>query len=160
MSQNHPYNPVGSSKPGCMSSNQGKNYTSVKKDTEGDGSSSSSKSSSQQSRSMSDNGGGDNRIFKNASNRNTSHQIYSQTSQLLTDRPNHSKRLDLGKIRSSIHNKFPGGAGGDKSNERQVSIVSGNSNKNLNFSNTNRQRYLFSNNNINNQSAISASGQN
>ena len=80
MSQNHPYNPIGSSKPGCMSSNQGKNYASVKKDTEGDGSSSSSKSSSHHSRSMSDNGGGDNRIFKNASNRNTSHQIYSQTS--------------------------------------------------------------------------------
>lgn len=62
--------------------------------------------------------------------KNISHQVYHQTSQLLTDRPNIGKKLDLGRVRGSINKKNSkiNAAQGDKSNERGVSIISGNSN--------------------------------
>jgi len=62
----------------------------------------------------------------------------------------------MGRVRGGL-NKFNAkvqGAQGDKSNERGVSIISGNSNGNpgiMNKSYQNKQRFLFSNQNELNQ---------
>jgi hypothetical protein len=67
----------------------------------------------------------------------------------------------MGRVRGSL-NKFNTkvqGAQGDKSNERGVSIISGNSNGNpgiMNKSYQNKQRFLFSNQNEMNQQQYSS----
>lgn len=69
-------------------------------------------------------------------NRNVSQQVYTQSSQLLTDRPNICKKLEIGKVRNNLQNRVGAHAvGQEKSNERQVSVVSGNSIGGFNQSN-------------------------
>jgi len=200
MHQNHPYNPRGANSGSIYGLSGKKERSSVGVHDGGFcGSSSNSSSSSPSSRnnnisccgksqnlqSISDienkNSGSQmkNIQYKNAS---TTHQIYSQNSQLLTDRPNFDKKLELGRLRNNLGNRHGGrqhnaasgvGAFADKSNERQMSIVSGNSkysNGNAgpgggnhynvhNSSYTNRQRFPFNNNLVNRSSAAVGSYQ-
>jgi len=59
--------------------------------------------------------------------RNISQQVNNQTSQLLTDRPNLGKKLEIGDRNNSTLGQ-PFTNNNDKSNERrEVSVVSGNS---------------------------------